>query len=137
MKARIPHPVPRTKTYTSMRVKIFGLENKTSELQKIKATPGHCWNEAAIQKILEHIAADLEHRQPGYEWKLVELGPTAFNFVWVGPKPFPDEGLLEKALYGTPGDEIEQSKRARGRSLIADITERLGKLKYGGKDGTS
>lgn len=101
MRQRRRPAIERPKTYTSMRVKIFGLENKTSELRKIKATPGHCWNEAAIQKILEHIAADLELRQPGYDWKLVELGPTAFNFVWVGPKPLPED--LEEEPGGEDG----------------------------------
>jgi hypothetical protein len=53
------------------------------------APPRQGFGEGAIQEILERVSEDLEKKNPGLEFRLVELAPDRFNFVCEGTKQEP------------------------------------------------
>lgn len=76
---------------SSLRVKVFGFENRSCKIRTLKPKPGTGWNQKGVHERLEAIAEDLETRLPGYEYKLVQVGATAFNFIFIGAKPLPPD----------------------------------------------
>lgn len=76
---------------SSLHVKVFGFENRSCTKRTLKPQPGKGWNQKGVDARLDAIAEDLETRLPGYEYKLVQVGSNAFNFIWVGAKPFPPD----------------------------------------------
>jgi hypothetical protein len=72
--------------YPMVTLKLFSVRNTHCRIQKIKAPKGKCWGEAAIQQILTDTADALERELPDEEYRIVEVGPSSFNFVWAGHK---------------------------------------------------
>jgi hypothetical protein len=95
-----------TPIVNSLRVKVFAVGNKSCTLRLLKPTPGTGWNAAGVEKILAEISADLERRFPAYEYKRVRIGPLAFNFVFVGTRAVPAEGVED----GAPGMGVQNSE---------------------------
>jgi hypothetical protein len=65
--------------HPNIRVRIFMPGNKASICKTL-------WNAEGIEAQLSHTAAQIEKNHPDDEYRLVELGPSRFNFVWVGKK---------------------------------------------------
>ena len=82
---------------THLRVKVFALGNKSCTLRLLKPSPGKGWDSAGVDAILEEIAADLRLRFPAYEYKRIQVSPLAFNFVFVGTRALPAEGVNDGA----------------------------------------
>jgi hypothetical protein len=82
-----------TPIVTYLRVKVFALENKSCTLRVLRPKSGKGWDSAGVEAMLVEIAADLERRFPHYEYKRIQVGALAFNFVFVRTKEIPAEGL--------------------------------------------
>lgn len=82
---------------TSLRLKVFGVENKDFTLRMIKPKHGKYWDAAGVDNILDHVATDLEERFPNHEYKLVQVGKFAFNFVFVRTREIPAERIQDGA----------------------------------------
>lgn len=90
---------------TKLRLKVFGVDNKTHTLRVLQPkTRGTYWSDEGVDAILHEVAEDLERRFPAYEYKLVPIGPYAFNFVFVGTREVPteriDDGAPEVGVQG-------------------------------------
>jgi hypothetical protein len=70
-------------SFPNIRIRIFQPGNKRSIRKLFRAPAGHLYTSHGIQKQLEHTAKQIEQNHPGEEYKLVELGPAEFSFVWV------------------------------------------------------
>jgi hypothetical protein len=60
-----------------------------------RAPAGQFYSPANIDEILEKVVEHLENKFPQWEFKLVELGPTSYNFVYAGERQIeatPDMG---------------------------------------------
>jgi hypothetical protein len=66
-----------------LRIKIVDADGK-SHLTVLRAGAGKCYTEANVDTILEQIAEGLEKNNPAQEYRLIEVGPGAFNFVFAG-----------------------------------------------------
>jgi rubrerythrin len=63
-------------------VKVFFPGNKKSKVFQKVAPSKTGYNEDAIQKMLEQMAANVEKTWPTHEYRLVTISPNQFNFVW-------------------------------------------------------
>jgi hypothetical protein len=99
--------LPRPKMCTTLRLKVFGVDNKTHTARMLKPRKrGSYWKDDGVDKILHQVATDLETRFPQYEYKLVQVGAFAFNFVFVGTREVPAEGVEDGAPeVGVQGGE--------------------------------
>jgi hypothetical protein len=70
--------------FPEVRIRVFFENNSGSKLNKLRAAPGTGYTAAAIEKILEDAAGQVEKNFPSFEYELVEIGPADFNFVWRG-----------------------------------------------------
>lgn len=68
--------------YKQVRIRVFGVENKTRTTRTFTAPPGKGYNHEGIGELLDGIADDLDTRFPQDEWRMVDLAPNKFNFVW-------------------------------------------------------
>lgn len=82
---------------TYLRVKVFALQNRSCTLRVLRPKSGRGWDAAGVEAMLAEIAADLEKRFPHYEYKRIQVGPLAFNFVFVRTKEASAEGVKDGA----------------------------------------
>jgi hypothetical protein len=61
---------------------VFEPGNVKAATRNFRAPAKKQWNRQGIDELLENIAAHIEKRWPTHEYRLVEVGPAAFNFVW-------------------------------------------------------
>jgi hypothetical protein len=92
---------------TYLRVKVFALENKSCTLRVLRPRNGKGWDAAGVESMLAEIAADLERRFPTYAYKRVQVGPLAFNFIFLGPRAVPAEGVND----GAPEVGVQDGKQ--------------------------
>jgi hypothetical protein len=95
--------------FTYLRVKVFALQNKHCTLRVFKPKAGKGWDAAGVEGMLTEIGADLERRFPAHEFKRIQVGPLAFNFVFVGTRAVPAEGVKD----GAPEVGIQNSERSQ------------------------
>jgi hypothetical protein len=67
--------------YRRVFVTVFMPGNKKKVASIHRAPPGKGFNAENIEGVLEQWATKIEADFPGIEYKLVPLGPNAFNFV--------------------------------------------------------
>src|ERR1700735_4148077 len=99
-----------TPIVNSLRVKVFAIGNKSCTLRLLKAKPGMGWDAAGVEELLAEIAADLEGRLHAYEYKRIQIGPLAFNFVFVGTRAVPAERVKD----GAPDVGVQSSEQSKG-----------------------
>lgn len=63
-------------------VRIFWPKNERSALRNYKAGPKQGINSEGVTHILEECSTFIEKKWPKDEYRLVELAPNRFNFVW-------------------------------------------------------
>src|ERR1700735_1110516 len=97
-------------TTWGLRVKVFALENRTCTLRILRRPAGMQWDSASVEAMLTAIATDLERRFPSHEFRRVRIGPLAFNFVFVGPRKVPTEGM--EGTDGAPEVGVQSGKRS-------------------------
>lgn len=68
--------------WKSVQVRVFAPGNKRSRMLCRRADKGMGFTDAEVDKILDLIAADVEHEFPVHEYELVQVGAGAFNIVW-------------------------------------------------------
>lgn len=81
--------------WKTLFVKVFTPHNSGSHNSRTHAKPGRAFSKANIQEMLDDVVDQLDMKYPEHEWRMVELAPNKFNFVWVKQK--------EKAMKPTIG----------------------------------
>lgn len=94
---------------TYLRVKVFSLENKSCTLRVLRPKAGKGWDAKGVESMLLEIAADLERRFPAYEYRRIQVSPLAFNFVFVGTRTVPAEGVND----GAPDVGVQSSEQSQ------------------------
>jgi hypothetical protein len=74
------------RSYKIVRIKVFAPGNGEFEKEKFNAEPGCVFTGQGIDKLLDTVANAIEKRWPDHEYKLLEIGPATYNFVWVKAK---------------------------------------------------
>lgn len=65
-----------------VEIRVFGAGNEESIRRRYHAPRGRGFTVKGVDEIVEAVAKEVEQRMPGHEFKLVELAPNRFNFVW-------------------------------------------------------
>jgi hypothetical protein len=63
-------------------VRVFSPENKASYLVQRVAPAGQGFTPSSITSMLDELGSRIEKKFPDHEYRLVELAPNRFNFVW-------------------------------------------------------
>jgi hypothetical protein len=88
-------PNLRIRCFPNLRIRVFAPGNKESKRYKLIPGPGQFFSPQGIEAQLDHFASELEKHWPQEVYKLVPLGPNAFNFVWQGTEtPEPQEASI-------------------------------------------
>jgi uncharacterized protein YejL (UPF0352 family) len=72
------------KLYKSLRIRIIGPGMDRTKIHKAAAQRGYTEND--IDEALAELAGVLEKAYPGWDFRLVELGPASYNFIYAGPR---------------------------------------------------
>jgi hypothetical protein len=65
-------------------IKVFNRNNQAAKTHQITADNGRIFVD--VSPILNRFAEQIEKQWPEDEYRMVELGPGRFNFIWVGPR---------------------------------------------------
>jgi hypothetical protein len=68
--------------WTSVMIRVFDAGNKSAVTKRYVAPAGKGYTSAAIDEMLDTVAADLERRRPNDDYEVVQAGTAQFNFVW-------------------------------------------------------
>jgi hypothetical protein len=68
--------------YKKIKLKIFYPGNQKHVVKELRAPAGRGITESAIADWLKSFADGIEKAWPEHEYRLVELAPNSFNFVW-------------------------------------------------------
>lgn len=71
--------------YKSLTIRVF-LSNGARRTRKLRAKDGMGWHSKGIEEFLEKLFEELERDYPYDEFKLIEISPTQFNFVYTRKK---------------------------------------------------
>ncbi len=63
-------------------VKVFSVENKKFTVRRFHARKGTHFVESDIEKILDGFVDEIERQMPHSEYRMTQVGPGAYNFVW-------------------------------------------------------
>jgi hypothetical protein len=74
------------KIYKRVVIRIIAPPGAKDERIVQTAPPGHGYNSDTVLGILEQVADTLERQNPKLEFRLVELEPNRFNFIYMGPR---------------------------------------------------
>jgi len=69
--------------YKKVKAKIFARGNQKHFVREWRAPAGKGINEDGVAKWLKSLADAIEKNWPGHEYRMAELGPASFNFIWV------------------------------------------------------
>ena len=78
MKAAINGSVPLKK----LTIKMFAPGNRTHKTVILAAGKGKVFKPGGEFDVLSRVAESLETQFPNDEFRMVQVGPAAFNFVW-------------------------------------------------------
>lgn len=70
----------------SVTVKVFHPGNKKFERQVLHAPPRRLFTGDGVNQILLRTINKIEEKFPSEDYRMVPIGPAAFNFVHAGPK---------------------------------------------------
>lgn len=77
--------------FKSVAMKIFPVGAAKPITRTYRAGPRCRFTAAGVDKVIEEIADHLEANFPDQEFRLVPIGPAAFNFVGVPPQEISNE----------------------------------------------
>jgi len=104
--------------YKRMQIKIFPPAGKTRTF-KLRAPAGKWLTAETIEKQLEQAVEGIEKAFPRHEFRLVPIGPAAFNFVCAGERKIDSElttaereVVKSTSLPSTTGGSTEGSAQA-------------------------
>jgi hypothetical protein len=101
------------KLYSDMRVSVI-MPGQKDIVWKHHAKPGMGWRADDINETLEKVADSVEKQYPSIEFRLVELAPNEFKFIYHGKKE-----TMNDNLNGCP--EI-----ARSPKIAEEVCAKLG-----------
>ena len=106
--------------YKRMQIKIFPPAGKTRTIQ-LRAPAGKWITAETIEKQLEQVVQGIEKAWPRHEFRLVPIGPAAFNFVCAGERKIDSEltttereVVTSTSLPSTTGGSSEGSAHGGG-----------------------
>ena len=73
-------------SFKRVELRVILPEGKKAKKEIVHSGPGRVFTESGIDALLEHAAANLEEKFPHWDFRLVPIGPNAFNFVYAGPR---------------------------------------------------
>lgn len=75
----------RSPAWKFIEIKVVGMPDgvKDSVIRQ-QARPGHAFGKEAVDEAVWRIANIVDQKYPAWEFKMVELAPNRFNFVWTG-----------------------------------------------------
>jgi hypothetical protein len=110
--------VNRKDFHTKIVVRVFYAGKASTRILKPK--PGHHWNDAGVDEILDWVGDQLEKRYPGEEFRIAPAGPGCFNFIHAGKRAIEvteeSKQLAEEAFQGMIGDLAKQLEKDEGGS---------------------
>lgn len=74
------------KLYKRVTLKIFPPQHDKPHIQVLKANPGTRFGKEEITDILAAAALEIAEAFPRHQYKLVPIGPNAFNFLPTGSR---------------------------------------------------
>lgn len=110
--------------HTQLAIKVFDLGNKRATHRRITPKPGHHWNDKGVDEVLDHIAEDLEKRFPAEEFRVVQVGPGAYNFIHAGKHEL-DLGAGTLEVDGVPVGRVDSAKITLDRGKIQELAEAI------------
>jgi len=94
MKAAINGSVPLKK----LTIKMFAPGNRTHKTVILAAGKGKVFKPCGEFEVLSNVADSLETQFPNDEFRMVQVGPAAFNFVWERKKTL--EEVADRVMIG-------------------------------------
>jgi hypothetical protein len=70
--------------FKRVELKVVPPEGHPVKKEIVHAGPGRCFTEKGIDAMLEHAAANVGKEFPHWDFRLVQVAPNAFNFVYAG-----------------------------------------------------
>jgi hypothetical protein len=95
-------------TTFGLRVKVFAIDNRACTVRIMRRPSGKSWDSVSVNATLAAIAEDLRRRFPGFDYKLIPIGPLAFNFVSRGAKTVSGE----RVDNGAPDVGVQNGKQS-------------------------
>ena len=78
--------------YRKVTLKVFPPLGEKMRSVTHRAQPGRCYIPEEIEQMTDDLAEHLDKNFPDMEFRMVEVAPNAFNFVYAGKR--------ERATYG-------------------------------------
>lgn len=85
-----------------LTVRVFLPEGHNEQRQVFKARPGRAYTPANVEEILDKVIDHLDMKFVHWEFRMVKVGPCAYNFMYAGLRA----GSLERT--STPAPAIEE-----------------------------
>jgi len=74
-----------TRGHKQIEFRVCGMPDGVKDSHIVQhARPGRAFKDEVVDEALERMSQELEKKFPAWEFRLVELGPARFNFVWAG-----------------------------------------------------
>lgn len=70
--------------HTKIVIRVFYTGKSTTRI--IKPKPGHHWNDAGVDEVLDWVASELGKKYPEDEFRMAAAGPGCFNFIHTGKR---------------------------------------------------
>lgn len=72
--------------HRSIVLKVYMRGNKRSKTIRVQCPAGKHFTSAGIEQNVAHYADQLERLCPTEDFRMVQVGPAAFNFIHEGPR---------------------------------------------------
>jgi hypothetical protein len=76
------HAVKRARGHKFLTVRVVSAAG-ISTRKVFHARPGLVFKDGDIEQLLDDVANEIELQYPGKDFRMVQVGPTAFNFIFV------------------------------------------------------
>jgi hypothetical protein len=93
--------------HTKIVIRVFYAGKSTTRILRPK--PGHHWNDAGIDELLDWVGAELEKRYPGEDFRMTPVGIGGYNFIHTGKREI-DLGAGTLEVDGVPVGRVDSAK---------------------------
>lgn len=121
----------RKNFHTQLTIRVFNLGNKGATKRRITPKPGHHWNDKGVDEVLDHLAEDLEKRFPAEEFRLVQVGPGAYNFIHAGKRELEPERINFELKGTVNGKGIQELAEDTVRGMVDEVNQQYKELEGG------
>lgn len=91
-------PVQTPTRIKQIDIKVL-LPRKRAFKKAVRSPNGKVFTEQGIDNVLEQVAGNIERAHPGFEFRMVQVGKAAYNFVFAGVK----QEIIDNALAAVQG----------------------------------